>query len=760
MIALGIALSCLAACCYGAAASLQNGAIHAVSSAAPRVVGTATAHPAGPAERGAGRLNWRQLRSLVVDRTWLLGLVATAGGALFHVFALSLAPLVVVQPIGVLAIGITVLIALAGGRERLIPATVFAVLASTVGVGLFVVLAAGGAAQGHQQAGVELRIAGVSAGIVLLLGWVGARTRGWLRAPAFSSAAGVCFGLVSVLTRVVSEHLRSGGGGIGIGWVVGIPIAVAVGAWFVQQAHASGRPDTVVACQSVVDPQVGVLVGALCFGEAGHVSPAALAGELACAALAVVGIVTLALRRPVPPRPVAGGAAPTRQALVVALPADTRPGSAPFGFPTNRNSSATREFQMDRTRTSGYRTQLRLVIGADTFPPDVNGAARFAQQLAGGLAARGHEVHVICPSDQGPARTEVIAGVTVHRIRSYRTPYHPTFRISLPWQAKAAAADLLDDIAPDLVHVQAHFVVGRSLVRAAARRQIPIVATNHFMPENLFPYLKVPGWLRAMVARLAWRDLARVLRPARVITAPTPTAADMLITRAGLTNAVPRSCGVDLDHFRPSAEPSSALAIRSAEHNPTVLFVGRLDAEKHIDELLRAVALLPTAVNAEIVGDGACRAELEALVSHLGIGDRVRFHGFVSDEALRAAYARCSVFCMPGVAELQSLATMEAMAAGKPIVAANAVALPHLVRPGDNGWLFESGDIAGLAKALGAVLDTPETVTRMGAASRRLIAKHDLGASVDAFDTLYRKALGWPVRAVSETPARKLTAVA
>ncbi|HEX3780916.1 MAG TPA: glycosyltransferase [Pseudonocardiaceae bacterium] len=740
MIALGIGLSCLAACCYGTAASLQNGAIHAVA-ATPSATSV------------AGRLNWRQLRRLVIDRTWLLGLVATAGGALFHVLALSLAPLVVVQPIGVLAIGITVLIAVAGGREQLTRPTVLAVLASTVGVGLFVLLAAGGAAQGSQQAGVELRIAGVTAGIVLLLGWVGARSRGWLRTPAFSSAAGVCFGLVSVLTRVVSEHLRSGVGGIGLGWVVGIPIAVALGAWFVQQAHASGRPDTVVACQSVIDPLVGVLVGACCFGEAGQVGAATLVGELACATLAVVGIVTLALRRPTASSVTSSPAASSQTAAPRTAASPTA--SNDLSSAINRNSSAMREYQVDRTRTSGYRTQLKLVIGADTFPPDVNGAARFAQQLAGGLAGLGHEVHVICPSDRGPASTEVVGGVTVHRVRSYRTPCHPTFRVSLPWQAKSAAADLLEEIAPDLVHVQAHFVVGRGLVRAAAKRRIPIVATNHFMPENLFPYLKVPRWLRTMAARLAWRDLAKVLRSARVVTAPTPTAADMLRTRAGLTKALARSCGVDLDHFQPATSRPG-----SADHPPAVLFVGRLDAEKHVDELLRAIALLPEAVNAEIVGDGACRADLTALADSLGIAERVHFHGFVSDEQLRAAYARCSVFCMPGVAELQSLATMEAMAAGKPVVAANAVALPHLVRPGDNGWLFEPGDVAGLAKALGAVLDTPETLARMGAASRRMIAKHDLGASLDAFDTLYREALGWPAADLSQAPERKLTAVA
>src|SRR5207245_8106639 len=107
-----------------------------------------------------------------------------------------------------------------------------------------------------------------------------------------------------------------------------------------------------------------------------------------------------------------------------------------------------------------------------------------AHQLATGLAGRGHNVHVICPSDTGPARTDELDGITVHRLRSHRTPYHPTFRICLPWQVRAATAALLDEIEPDLVHVQAHFVVGRALVRNATGRQIPAIAADHFMPAD------------------------------------------------------------------------------------------------------------------------------------------------------------------------------------------------------------------------------------------------------------------------------------
>jgi glycosyltransferase involved in cell wall biosynthesis len=290
---------------------------------------------------------------------------------------------------------------------------------------------------------------------------------------------------------------------------------------------------------------------------------------------------------------------------------------------------------------------------------------------------------------------------------------------------------LVDELRPDLVHVQAHFMVGRSLVRAAAARDVPVVATNHFMPENLFGYLRVPGWLRHTADRLAWRDLARVLRPATVVTAPTPTAVRLLRRQGFGGRAVAVSCGVDLAKYR-TAGPGDGR---------TVLFVGRLDEEKRVHELLGALALLPN-LRAEIVGDGSCRTDLVALAGRLGIADRVTFHGFVSDDDLVEAYRRCSAFCMPGVAELQSLATMEAMAAGRPVVAADAVALPHLVVPGHNGWLFPPGDINALAERLAALFADPATLARMGAASHELIARHDVRGSLDMFETLYRVALG------------------
>jgi phosphatidylinositol alpha 1,6-mannosyltransferase len=386
-------------------------------------------------------------------------------------------------------------------------------------------------------------------------------------------------------------------------------------------------------------------------------------------------------------------------------------------------------------------TPLRIMIGADTYAPDVNGASRFAERLAAGLAGRGHEVHVVAPSPDGPPGRHAEGGVTVHRIRSYRYPLHPTFRLCLPWEAGGASAGLLHAVDPDVVHVQAHFSVGRGLAVAAARTGRPLVATNHFMPENLLAHAHVPAALRAAVSRLAWRDLARVYRRAGVVTAPTPRAVELLATSAGLGGALAVSCGIDTHRYRG--------ADVAAGEVPTVLFVGRLDPEKRVDELLRAFAALPAGVpgRLEIVGDGSRRAAWEALAAQLGVQERVRFRGFVGEDELLAAYARAAVFCMPGVAELQSLATLEAMAAGTPVVAADAMALPHLVRPGRNGWLYPPGDVGELTARLAALLADAGLRRRMGAASREAVAAHGMGATLAAFERVYAGVLDRPVAA-------------
>lgn len=376
---------------------------------------------------------------------------------------------------------------------------------------------------------------------------------------------------------------------------------------------------------------------------------------------------------------------------------------------------------------------MKILIGHDTYPPDVNGAARFTERLATGMHGRGHEVHVIAPSTTGRPFTEEQDDIIVHRLPSYRYPTVQPFRICVPWQISGRIDRIVADLRPDVVHIQGHFLITRLLSRRARAAGIPLVATNHFMPENLVDHLRVPRVIQQAVSRAAWQDAAKVLGRAQVVTAPTPRAVELLATSAGLPGGVAISCGIDAAKYAKAAHRAPLRTI------PNVLFVGRLDQEKRVDELIRAFAQLPADLPArlEIVGDGTHREDWRQLADKVGIADRTVFHGFISEDDLLAAYGRCDVFVMPGVAELQSLVTLESMAAGKPVIAANAMALPHLVHPGENGWLFEPGNVAELAGHLETLLRAPRLRGEMGQRSKAIAGGHALTATLDRFESLY-----------------------
>lgn len=379
---------------------------------------------------------------------------------------------------------------------------------------------------------------------------------------------------------------------------------------------------------------------------------------------------------------------------------------------------------------------LTVVIGCDTFAPNVNGAAKFAERLAAGLAQRGHEVHVVAPSADGwsGTRVETHEGqrVTLHRLYSWRWFPHDWLRFAMPWRIRQNSARILDEVKPDVVHFQSHIIVGRGLGIEAAKRGIRIVGTNHFMPENMLEFTLLPKAVQAKAVQMAWRAARRTFGRAEAVTTPTRKAAQFLEKYTGLQGVRAISCGIDADNYTPDFTPRSSNVI---------LFVGRVTGEKHIDVLLRAVALLDPSLDVmlEIVGGGDQMRNLQQLASTLGISDRVRFTGYVSDSELKEAYTRASVFAMPSIAELQSIATMEAMASALPVVAADAMALPHLVHDGENGYLFEPGSAEALAERLTTALTlAPEAFEEMKRASLRIVAAHDINRTISTFESLYR----------------------
>jgi glycosyltransferase involved in cell wall biosynthesis len=387
-----------------------------------------------------------------------------------------------------------------------------------------------------------------------------------------------------------------------------------------------------------------------------------------------------------------------------------------------------------------WKTQMKILLGTDTYYPNVNGASYFTQRLATELERYGETVHVICPSQNRQATISWHEDVLINGIPSLTIPLYSALRFSPLPIVYEQILSAVEQFNPDVIHIQDHFFIGRALTSIARRLNIPIIATNHFIPENLTAQL----WFltknaRRVVDHFIWNDLRTVYNRVGLITTPSTIGAQILKHNgiSGLVSVV--SCGVDLEVFMPRQKADPFRNKYELKSLPTYMYVGRLDREKQIDQLIRALPLVRRVVDAQlvIIGKGKQFSALSALVKREGVVDRVIFTGFIPDDELPHAYAACDVFCIAGTAELQSIATLESMASGKPVIAANAMALPHLVRDGINGYTFRPGDVQTLAARLIDLLTSRTKCEAMGQRSLEAAAPHQMRNTFDAFKCLY-----------------------
>ncbi|MGA9398413.1 MAG: glycosyltransferase [Anaerolineaceae bacterium] len=387
---------------------------------------------------------------------------------------------------------------------------------------------------------------------------------------------------------------------------------------------------------------------------------------------------------------------------------------------------------------------MRILIATSSNYIAFHGQAIFTINLAEGLARNGHEVMVVAGSERGHPYRELINGVKLEAVRAINLKLiHPDSYLSL--FPSFAARRILDTFHPDIVHIQDHYPLCRAMVFAARRRGIRIVGTNHFMPDNLAPYVPLVSRIKPLFNRVLWHWMREVYDRLDAVAAPSRTAAEML-KKVGVRPPVyPISCGVNMNLFRfdPSVDRLAWRARYGIDLNQTAFFfVGRVDREKCLDVIIRAVGLLKRDdIQFLIAGNGAAKAGLEALVKKLGLGHKVHFTGFIPNSDLPSVLNSIDIFCMPGDAELLSIASLQAMACARPMLVADAVALPELVTADENGLLFQPGDVEDAARCMALLADHPERWPAMGAASLKRVQPHSLENIVHRYEDLYRNAL-------------------
>src|SRR5437764_5812375 len=379
---------------------------------------------------------------------------------------------------------------------------------------------------------------------------------------------------------------------------------------------------------------------------------------------------------------------------------------------------------------------MRIMIVTDQYPPMVGGVPKVTHGLAHDFADRGHHVAVVAPSYGARDVHRVQDSVHIYRFSSFEWPIHEELRI--PFLPILPFRRLLKQVDPDIIHIHSPVVLGNIAQIVAGGLRKPVIATNHYLPINMSRSLSSDPFFGKSFMSVSYSYLVHFCNRCEYVTAPTMTALNLLYEHGLRAPAQAISNGIDLKKFSPGVRDKQLRQyFNLPQDRPLILSVNRLSQEKRIDVLIDAVAKMTQVAHIAIASTGPAEADLRARVEELNLMDRVSFLGFIHDKDLAPLYRLADVFAISSEAELQSLATMEAMASGLPDVAADSYALPELLHHDINGLLFQRGNSEEMAQYLDVLVTDQELRRQMGSNSLEIIARHDRTQVLDQWEALY-----------------------
>lgn len=387
---------------------------------------------------------------------------------------------------------------------------------------------------------------------------------------------------------------------------------------------------------------------------------------------------------------------------------------------------------------------MRVLFATDQYLPTPGGISIVTQRISTALAAKGHNVAIIAPSPSWKFKKEAKNSVTVYGIPSFLVHKLKQLRFSPTFLYHKRITYIVKNFKPDIIHLETPNTIASETTKVAKKLNIPVIATCHIMPENIsgtLPFL--PSKIGKMVGNLYMKQIIKLFNKVSLVTAPTPIGTAILKANNIQSPTIALSNGIDLKQFKiPPIETLKSIKTKySIPDAPIILYIGRLDKEKKVDILINSLQYLKNNFHLILEGKGQQMEVLKETTKKLNLSNKITFIGYVSEDELPALYALSTVFVMPSTAELQSLVTMEAMAMGLPVIGAHAGALPYLIKPDENGYLFEPDDSQDLAIKLQSILSNPDLQKSMSKKSLEIIKKHDINNIIVEMEKLYSQVI-------------------
>ena len=350
---------------------------------------------------------------------------------------------------------------------------------------------------------------------------------------------------------------------------------------------------------------------------------------------------------------------------------------------------------------------MRIAIFSDNFYPELSGIADSIIILAKELAKLGHKINFYVPRYSlkdyrkvGLKDEEIALGESVKVVRFFSLPY-PTAtgqaRLVLPIMLRTLFIKKFD---PDIIHSQLFFGAGLEALIASRLLKKPIIGTNHTAVTEFIRYspIKTEWFKKFSLNYLIW-----YYNHCDYVTAPAQSIIDEMV-KSGLVRASQViSNPIDLAVFNCELRPDSQVIKKEFNLSAaTVVYAGRLAAEKSIEPIIRAIALVKKEIpeiNLALAGHGSSEKALKDLAKKLGIEANVKFLGTLDKPTLARLYQASEIFVIMSTSEVQNMCMLQAMACGLPLLGVSWRGVTDLVGE-KNGYLVAKDDYRALAEKI------------------------------------------------------------
>lgn len=427
------------------------------------------------------------------------------------------------------------------------------------------------------------------------------------------------------------------------------------------------------------------------------------------------------------------------------------------------------------------KKKLKIAIFTDSYLPEINGVATSIARFSKLLADDGHKIMIFCPK-YGRYRDEPYPNMEIRRYSSVRFPTNKEVKVSLPFIT--GVIQDLKKFEPDVVHIQTPLSVGWVSIWATKILKLKNIQTYHTYIPDFLVYLKPKTFLgfnrvvnylgtskliktlvetdvtgngnqgklnkylsekideatkkvtidknSKMTERFGWELTKAVYNRAELVLTPSAVLQKTLKKHGIRPSVEVMSNGVEYDLFQKKAE---------YVFKKRLIHVGRLGYEKHIDVVVRAVALAierEPKLTLDIIGDGPARKSLQELAKKLKVEKSIKFLGFKKREELLKMYRQYDAFITASTIETQGIVLLEAMSAGIPVIGVKKLAIPEIVLHGKNGYISRPFREIEMATNISRLYKLDEVdYKRFGQKALQTARLHDIQSCKEKLEKVY-----------------------